>query len=256
MIIVSIVAAILVCLLSVSLTFKTICVKTISDNYMNISITNQIIDFVIDHYTDITNQQLKSLQNDLVDSHELYRFNEQAFDQAVYNIEKQDTFYIDDETVENFTITCIELIEKNLNRTLSSSEQQEIADLLENDSLWSRFFQNLNEKISSKSFFIKIYIFSNTYLFKIILMIFILGLIVLIMKEERELMMVYFFVIAMLSSLLNYLLLGVVYLLTPLFASLLNIESLVIPTDPILYIAMSLLILSLVLFGMIRKSYS
>ena len=39
-----IVAIALMCLLTISMTFQTICVKTISDNYINSLIVNQIID--------------------------------------------------------------------------------------------------------------------------------------------------------------------------------------------------------------------
>ena len=43
-----IVVVVLMCLLTVSMTFQTICVKTISDNYINSLIVNQIIDLIID----------------------------------------------------------------------------------------------------------------------------------------------------------------------------------------------------------------
>ena len=43
-----IVAIALMCLLTISMTFQTICVKTISDNYINSLIVNQIIDLIID----------------------------------------------------------------------------------------------------------------------------------------------------------------------------------------------------------------
>ena len=39
-----IVVVVLMCLLTISMTFQTICVKTISDNYINSLIVNQIID--------------------------------------------------------------------------------------------------------------------------------------------------------------------------------------------------------------------
>jgi hypothetical protein len=45
-----IVVVVLMCLLTVSMTFQTICVKTISDNYINSLIVNQIIDFNEDDY--------------------------------------------------------------------------------------------------------------------------------------------------------------------------------------------------------------
>ena len=47
-----IVAIALMCLLTISMTFQTICVKTISDNYINSLIVNQIIDLIIDEETD------------------------------------------------------------------------------------------------------------------------------------------------------------------------------------------------------------
>ena len=43
-----IVAIALMCLLTISMTFQTICVKTIIDNYINSLIVNQIIDLIID----------------------------------------------------------------------------------------------------------------------------------------------------------------------------------------------------------------
>ena len=256
MVIVSICEAILICLLSIFLTFKTICVKTISDNYMNIIITNQIIDFVIDNYTDIKNEQLKALQNDLVDSKELYHFNEQAFDLAIHDIKNQSDFKIDDETINNFSITCIELIEKNLDRELNSHEQQKIKSLLEKDSLWGRFTQNLNNKINRQSLFIKLYSLSNMWILKIVLIMFILCGLIYIFIKGKDFKVVYFLIMTLLASLLNYLLLIAVNLLTPLMANLLNLESLVIAMDSILYIAMSLLIVSLLLFifGIVKKS--
>lgn len=257
LVIVSICEAILICLLFISLTFKTICVKTISDNYMNLSITNQIIDFVIDDYTDITNDQLKSLQNDLMNSKELYHFNEHAFDQAIFNIKNKNEFNIDDNTIEEFTVTCIKLIEENLDRNLTFNEQKEIETLLKNDSLWSRFSQNINKKIESESLFIKLYDLSNMWLFKIVIVIFIILGVLYIFIKGKDLKVVYFLIITLLSSLLNYLLLLIVKLMTPLCAKFINIDSLVISMESILYIAMGFLIMSLLLFvfGIMKISY-
>ena len=57
-----IVAIALMCLLTISMTFQTICVKTISDNYINSLIVNQIIDLIIDEETDANFQQINQLQ--------------------------------------------------------------------------------------------------------------------------------------------------------------------------------------------------
>lgn len=254
--IVSLCEAILICLLSVFLTFKTICVKTISNNYMNITITNQIIDFVIDNYTDIKNEQLKALQNDLVDSQELYYFNKQAFDLAIHDIKNQNDFQIDDQTIYNFSMTCIELIEKNLDRKLDNQEQQKIKSLLEKESLWTRFSQNLSRKMTSQSSIVILYILADQWIIKIVLVILILGGFVYILKKGKDLKVICFLMITLLAGLLNYLLLMIVNLLTPLLTNLLNLESLVIVMDPLLYIAMSLLTVNLLfLFGIVIKSY-
>lgn len=254
--IIAIFEAILISVLVISLTFKTICVKTISDNYMNITITNQIIDFVIDNYTNITNNQLKSLQNDLTDSKELYKFNEQAFDQAISNIEVENDLNIDDETIKNFSVTCIELISKNLDRELNDDEKLKIEKLLKQDLLWTRFSQNLKTKINSESLFVKLYHISNMWIFRIVIIFLILLGILFIFIKAKDFIVICFLIITLLSSLLNYLLLIVVHLLTPLFANLLGLETLVIYMDLILYIAMGFLITSLILFlfGILKKN--
>ena len=83
-----IVVVVLMCLLTISMTFQTICVKTISDNYINSLIVNQIIDLIIDEETDANSQQINQLQNKIKKSDALYQLNRYAFDQSMRNTNK------------------------------------------------------------------------------------------------------------------------------------------------------------------------
>ena len=84
---------------------------------MNTVITNQIIDFVIDNYTGLTNEQLKSLQKDIINSDSLYHFNESIFDEMVYS-SLEDDFQINDDMISQFSNCCIELIENHFDTQL------------------------------------------------------------------------------------------------------------------------------------------
>ena len=83
-----IVVVVLMCLLTISMTFQTICEKTISDNYINSLIVNQIIDLIIDEETDANFQQINQLQNKIKKSDALYQLNRYAFDQSMRNTNK------------------------------------------------------------------------------------------------------------------------------------------------------------------------
>lgn len=250
---VSIAEIILICLLSVFLTFKTLCIKTISENYMNTTITNQIIDFVIDHYTNIKSEQLQSLQDDLSRSRALYRFNENAFDTAIQDIKKQSEFKIERETIDDFAETCIVMIEEHLDRDLNKEEQSHIELLLEQDSLWSRFLQNMNTKIDDQSFFVKIYDLSSQMIIKIILIIAILMGLGYIMIYGKAFKIISLMIISLFTALLHYLMLFFVHLITPLLVNMISIENLKIVMDPVLYIAIFWLSVALILIYIYLK---
>lgn len=242
---ISIAEIILICLLSVFLTFKTICISTISENYINTTITNQIIDFVIDHYTDLKSEQLQSLQDDLSRSRALYRFNENAFDTAIQDIKKQSEFKMERETIDDFAETCIVIMEEHLDRDLNEEEQNNIELLLEKDSLWSRFLQNMNTKIDEQSFFVKIYDLSSQMVMKIILIILVLLGMTYILVYGKGAKIIYLMIISLFTALFHYLMLLMVYMITPFLGQLISIENLQIVMDPILYIAIFWLIIAL-----------
>ncbi len=254
LIVISIIEIMLISLLLIFLTFKTICVRTISENYMNTTITNQIIDFVIDHYTDIKNEQLISLQNDLNSSDALYYFNENAFDTAIKDIKKENDFQMEEETIDHFASTCIEMMEKHLNCDLNDEEQQKVISLLQKDSLWTRFLQNLNTKLDKDSFFVKMYSLSDMLMIKIMLVFAAAALFIYLMVKAGKMKLICIIGISLGASLLNYLMLAVVFVLTPLLGSLINIENLKIVMDPVLYMAMLLLSISLIFIFLLIKS--
>ena len=78
---------ILICRFNVSTNdfhdISKILVKTISDNYINSLIVNQIIDLIIDEETDANFQQINQLQNKIKKSDALYQLNRYSFDQSM-----------------------------------------------------------------------------------------------------------------------------------------------------------------------------
>lgn len=221
---------------------------------MNTSITNQIIDFVIDNYTGLTNNQLKSLQNDIINSHELYHFNELIFDEIIYNA-NDSKFEIDQDILNDFSINCIKLIEDNLDKELSLKQQKNIKELIRKDLMGNRFSQNLRQKIKQAHFFVIIYQLSDNFIFRGFIMILILLNLLCLLIINKPFFIINLLVIVLSSSLFNYALLFIIDFFTPIISKLLGVQSLTIYTEQILYHAMILLIISLVIvFYLLKKA--
>lgn len=245
-----------ICLFSLTFCLKRICIKTISENYMNTVVTNQIIDFVIDNYTGLTNEQLKSLQRDIVHSDSLYHFNELIFDEIVYH-SVSDDFEIDQKIIHQFSQSCIELIENNLKTHLSNKQEEHIQDMIKEDLLMNRFSKNMNQQLQKAPFFKILYGFCDSVKCKVLIFIIILCHILYLIKKNRQFIWFDLFLIFLLSSLMNYLFLLFIHIATPVLAHLLNMQSLTIVCQDVLYCAMILLTGSLLsLFYMYKKSYS
>lgn len=236
-----------VCLFSLTFGLKRICVKTISKNYMNTVITNQIIDFVIDNYTDLTNEQLKLLQKDIINSHSLYHFNESIFDEMVYSSLDGD-FQIDNEVVNQFSNCCIELIENHFDTQLKVKQKTKTKNMVKEDLLENRLTKNMYNLLQKESLFTMFYRLCDSLISKIIIFILILCHLVYLFKNHRELFLLDIFIIFLFSSLIHYIFLFLTKMATPLLADLLNLQSLTICIDDILYGAMTLLMMSLLLF--------
>ena len=186
----------------------------------------------------------------------MYRFNENAFDTAIQDIKKQSEFKIERETIDDFAETCIVMIEENLDRDLNKEEQSHIELLLEQDSLWSRFLQNMNTKIDDQSFFVKIYDLSSQMIIKIILIIAILLGLGYIMIYGKAFKIISLMIISLFTALLHYLMLFFVHLITPLLVNMISIENLKIVMDPVLYIAIFWLSVALILIYIyLKKEY-
>ena len=104
-----IVVVVLMCLLTISMTFQSIC-----DNYINSLIVNQIIDLIIDEETDANFQQINQLQNKIKKSDALYQLNRYAFDQSMRNTNKN-KIKLDQKELQKFSTSCKKMIKDELN---------------------------------------------------------------------------------------------------------------------------------------------
>ena len=124
-----IVVVVLMCLLTVSMTFQTICVKTISDNYINSLIVNQIIDLIIDEETDANFQQINQLQNKIKKGDALYQLNRYSFDQSMRNTNKN-KIKLDQKELQKFSTSCKKMIKDELNISI---EEKQIMNILKDE---------------------------------------------------------------------------------------------------------------------------
>lgn len=147
-----IVVVVLMCLLTISMTFQTICVKTISDNYINSLIVNQIIDLIIDEETDANFQQINQLQNKIKKSDALYQLNRYAFDQSMRNTNKN-KIKLDQKELQKFSTSCKKMIKDELNISI---EEKQIMNILKQNQFWNKMIHRMKNKLSS---FSKIFVF-------------------------------------------------------------------------------------------------
>ena len=102
---------VLMCLLTISSTFQTICVKTLGNNYLDALTINQIVDLVIDQDENIQFKQLQQLQIDLKMNKELYNFNCYAFDYTIRHI-NDEKIQLDQKKINQFSKSCYTIIFK------------------------------------------------------------------------------------------------------------------------------------------------
>ena len=154
-----IVVVVLMCLLTVSMTFQTICVKTISDNYINSLIVNQIIDLIIDEETDANFQQINQLQNKIKKSDALYQLNRYAFDQSMRNTNKN-KIKLDQKELQKFSTSCKKMIKDELNISI---EEKQIMNILKQNQFWNKMIHRMKNKLS---YFSKIFVSFKYFLLK------------------------------------------------------------------------------------------
>ena len=121
----------------------------------------------------------------------------------------------------------------------------------------NRFSKNMNQQLQKAPFFKILYGFCYSVKCKVLIFIIILCHILYLIKKNRQFIWFDLFLIFLLSSLMNYLFLFFIHIATPVLAHLLNMQSLTIVCQDVLYCAMILLTGSLLsLFYMYKKSYS
>ena len=166
-----IVVVVLMCLLTISMTFQTICVKTISDHYITSLIVNQIIALLIDEETDANFQQINQLQNKIKKSDALYQLNRYAFDQSMRNTNKN-KIKLDQKELQKFSTSCKKMIKDELNISI---EEKQIMNILKQNQFWNKMIHRMKNKLSSFSkIFVFIYSIMQSIFFRIIILLWIL----------------------------------------------------------------------------------
>ena len=213
-----IVVVVLMCLLTVSMTFQTICVKTISDNYINSLIVNQIIDLIIDEETDANFQQINQLQNKIKKSDALYQLNRYAFDQSMRNTNKN-KIKLDQKELQKFSTSCKKMIKDELNISI---EEKQIMNILKQNQFWNKMIHRMKNKLS---YFSKIFVFIYSIMQSIV-----------------------FSIVLLVKGLIDYMMIGLIEISKSFYIKMLNIPISSISIDSYLIVAMVSLMIGMILF--------
>ena len=138
---------VLMCLLTISSTFQTICVKTLGDNYLDALTINQIVDLVIDQDENIQFKQLQQLQIDLRMNKELYNFNCYAFDYTIRHI-NDEKIQLDQKKINQFSKSCYTIIKENHDTNVKVSD---ISKIVKENHFWKKLTHNMKKKMKSFS---------------------------------------------------------------------------------------------------------
>ena len=217
-----IVVVVLMCLLTVSMTFQTICVKTISDNYINSLIVNQIIDLIIDEETDANFQQINQLQNKIKKSDALYQLNRYAFDQSMRNTNKN-KIKLDQKELQKFSTSCKKMIKDELNISI---EEKQIMNILKQ-----------NQFSIMQSIF-----------FRIIILLWILLCFFRLYNLNKSGFSLVFSIVLLVKGLIDYMMIGLIEISKSFYIKMLNIPISSISIDSYLIVAMVSLMIGMILF--------
>lgn len=240
-----IVAITLMCLLTISMTFQTICVKTISDNYINSLIVNQIIDLIIDEETDANFQQINQLQNKIKKSDYLYQLNKYAFDQSIRNI-NQNKIHLSQDELQKFSKSCKQMIKEEMNISI---KEKQIIDILKQNQFWNKMIHRMKNKLSSFSkIFVIIYAIMQSIIFRMIILLCILLCFLRLYILNKQSFSFIFSIILLIKSLIDYTMIGLIEISKSFYIKMLNIPISSISIDSYLIVAMVSLILGMIIF--------
>ena len=230
-----IVVVVLMCLLTVSMTFQTICVKTISDNYINSLIVNQIIDLIIDEETDANFQQINQLQNKIKKSDALYQLNRYAFDQSMRNTNKN-KIKLDQKELQKFSTSCKKMIKDELN-------------ILKQNQFWNKMIHRMKNKLSYFSkIFVFIYSIMQSIFFRIIILLWILLCFFRLYNLNKSGFSLVFSIVLLVKGLIDYMMIGLIEISKSFYIKMLNIPISSISIDSYLIVAMVSLMIGMILF--------
>lgn len=240
-----IVTVILMCLLTISMTFQTICVKTISDNYINSLIVNQIIDLIIDEETDANFQQINQLQNKIKKSDYLYQLNKYAFDQSIRNI-NQSKIHLSQNELQKFSKSCKQMIKEEMNISI---EEEQIINILEQNQFWNKMIRRMKNKLSSFSkIFVIIYSIMQSIVFRMIILLWILVCFLRLYILNKQSFSFVFSIILLVKALIDYTMIGLIEISKSFYIKMLNIPISSISIDSYLIVAMVSLMLGMIIF--------
>ena len=210
-----IVVVVLMCLLTISMTFQTICVKTISDNYINSLIVNQIIDLIIDEETYANFQQINQLQNKIK---------------------------LDQKELQKFSTSCKKMIKDELNISI---EEKQIMNILKQNQFWNKMIHRMKNKLSSFSkIFVFIYSIMQSIFFRIIILLWILLCFFRLYNLNKSGFSLVFSIVLLVKALIDYMMIGLIEISKSFYIKMLNIPISSISIDSYLIVAMvSLMIL-------------
>ena len=214
-----IVVVVLMCLLTISMTFQTICVKTISDNYINSLIVNQIIDLIIDEETDANFQQINQLQNKIK---------------------------LDQKELQKFSTSCKKMIKDELNISI---EEKQIMNILKQNQFWNKMIHRMKNKLSSFSkIFVFIYSIMQSIFFRIIILLWILLCFFRLYNLNKSSFSLVFSIVLLVKALIDYMMIGLIEISKSFYIKMLNIPISSISIDSYLIVAMVSLMIGMILF--------
>ena len=241
-----IVVVVLMCLLTISMTFQTICVKRISDNYINSLIVNQIIDLIIDEETDANFQQINQLQNKIKKSDALYQLNRYAFDQSMRNTNKN-KIKLDQKELQKFSTSCKKMIKDELNISI---EEKQIMNILKQNQFWNKMIHRMKNKLSSFSkIFVFIYSIMQSIFFRIIILLWILLCFFRLYNLNKLGFSLVFSIVLLVKALIDYMMIGLIEISKSFYIKMLNIPISSISIDSYLIVAMVSLMIGMILFA-------
>ena len=214
-----IVVVVLMCLLTISMTFQTICVKTISDNYINSLIVNQIIDLIIDEEPSANFQQINQLQNKIK---------------------------LDQKELQKFSTSCKKMIKDELNISI---EEKQIMNILKQNQFWNKMIHRMKNKLSSFSkIFVFIYSIMQSIFFRIIILLWILLCFFRLYNLNKSGFSLVFSIVLLVKALIDYMMIGLIEISKSFYIKMLNIPISSISIDSYLIVAMVSLMIGMILF--------